>query len=81
MIVHVKLFAIVRELAGAADVTLELASGATVDDARRELARSIPALAPWMERVAFAVNASYAPPQAALSDNDELAIIPPVSGG
>jgi molybdopterin synthase catalytic subunit len=79
--VRVRLFAIQRELAGAREVSLELADGATIEDAWRALVALHPSLAPGRTSVRFALNTEYADPTAVLGDGDELAIIPPVSGG
>ena len=81
MTICVKLFAIVREAAGASELSISLAPGATVADARNDLLRRLPALAPHLGGCAFAVNRSYATTAARLADGDELAVIPPVSGG
>jgi len=84
MVLEVRLFAILRERAGASRVTVELPDeGATVRDALSALgARSAP-LAAALEAmpVVMAVNREYASEGAALSAGDELALIPPVSGG
>jgi molybdopterin converting factor subunit 1 len=79
--VHVKLFAVLREAAGTASLRLDLPDGATVADARDELLRRCPALAPHLRRCAFAVNRDYCAPTSRLSHDAELALIPPVSGG
>jgi molybdopterin synthase catalytic subunit len=79
--IRVRLFAIQRELAGAREVPLELADGGSVEDAWAALVAHYPALAPGRAFVRFARNADYAAPDTRLSDGDELAIIPPVSGG
>jgi MoaD family protein len=79
--VHVRLFAIQRELAGTRAIDLELADGATVDDAWSALVERFPVLAPGRPSVRFAVNGAYAGAERALGDGDELACIPPVSGG
>ncbi len=81
MHVRVKLFAVLRDCAGASDLALHLPRGATVAAARDALARAHPSLAAHLGRVAFAVNQSYARPDAPLNEGDELALIPPVSGG
>ena len=81
MRIRVRLFAIQRELVGQRDLTLELPTGATIDDAWAALVADHPILAPGRSSVRFARNAAYAPPATALEDGDELAIIPPVSGG
>ena len=81
MNVRVKLFALARDRAGAAEVALELASGATVAAAADALGEKLPALRTMLPRVAFAVNREYAAADATLREGDELAVIPPVSGG
>jgi MoaE-MoaD fusion protein len=81
MRVIVKLFAVLREQAGMDEMLLELPAGATAGSAAAVLAERTPALQKFLGRSAFAVNRSYVPSSATLSDGDELAIIPPVSGG
>lgn len=81
MRVRVRLFAIQRELAGAREVELELPAGASIEDAWSALVALHPALAPGRAYVRFARNADYADAGTPLADGDELAIIPPVSGG
>jgi sulfur-carrier protein len=78
-IVH--LFAAARDLAGTAAVTVELPAGATIADLRAALAAAMPALAPLLARSAVAVNHDFAEDDRVLADADELAVIPPVSGG
>ena len=79
--VRARLFAIQRELVGAREVPLELPAGATIEDAWGALVALHPGLAPGRSAVRFARNAEYADPDTVLEDGDELAIIPPVSGG
>lgn len=79
--VRIRLFAVQRELAGARELTLALPAGSTVDDAWRALVARHPVLAPGRSSVRFAVNGEYAGPDAPLAADDEVAIIPPVSGG
>jgi molybdopterin converting factor subunit 1 len=79
--VHVKLFAMLRERAGVAECRLDLGDGATVAQAMEQLLARLPALRDHVGRCAYAVNRSYARPDTPLSDGDELALIPPVSGG
>lgn len=81
MRVRVRLFAIQRELAGAREIVLELEDGALIEDAWASLVALHPRLAPGRAYVRFAKNGDYAPPDTPLGDGDELAIIPPVSGG
>lgn len=81
MRIQVKLFAILRDQAGRSETVLELPEGATVQHARKQLIQSLPAIATYMDRVAYAINLSYARPENILHDGDELAVLPPVSGG
>ena len=81
MHVRVRLFAIQRELAGAREVPLDLTTGATVEDAWTAIVGRFPVLAPGRPSLRFARNGDYAEPGTALDDGDEIAFIPPVSGG
>ena len=82
MRISVRLFAVLRERAGRSTLELELPDGATVEDALDRL-RDEPGLKRPLERiaVAMAVNREYALPTDELSAGDELALVPPVSGG
>jgi len=81
MRVHVRLFAVQRELAGTRDLDLELPDGATIEDAWAALVARFPVLGPGRPSIRFARNAAYAAPTTGLADGDEIAMIPPVSGG
>jgi molybdopterin converting factor subunit 1 len=81
MIVHVRLFARARDLAGSDAVRVQLPEGATVADLRRRLAADCPTLAPLLERSALAVANEFAEDALVLSANAEVALLPPVSGG
>jgi molybdopterin converting factor subunit 1 len=74
--VTIKLFAMLRERAGAREVTLELPSGARVRDAIAALGDVAAGLP-----LVMAVNREYARDDHVLGPGDELALIPPVSGG
>ena len=76
MIVRVRLFAILRERAGRPEIELELPDGSRVADALAAL----DGLADGLSLV-LAVNREYAPAGRELHGGDELALIPPVSGG
>lgn len=82
MTVRVRLFAVLRERAGSDSIEIELGEGATVSDALERLSAQ-PALAELLERlpVAMAVNRDYASLETELRADDELALIPPISGG
>jgi molybdopterin converting factor small subunit len=81
MTIAVKLFAAARELACAGEVVLQLGSAPTVRDARRALVEQCPMLGPLADRSLLAVNAEYADDERPLAEGDEVALIPPVSGG
>jgi MoaE-MoaD fusion protein len=81
MRIRVRLFAVQRELAGARELELELPEGATIEDAWAALVDRLPILAPGRPSIRFARNAAYAAPATVLADGDEVAMIPPVSGG
>ena len=81
MHVTVRFFAILRERAGVSSVELELPDGATVAAAIEKISAQHRAIGSSMERSAFAVNRAYSARDTVLRNGDELAIIPPVSGG
>ncbi len=81
MRVRVRLFAVLREGAGLAATDLELGPGATPEAAWQALVEAHPALASRRANLAAAVNRRYARFDAPLRDGDELAFVPPVSGG
>jgi molybdopterin converting factor subunit 1 len=81
MRVTVRLFARLRDVAGAADLERDLAPGATVNALWDALATEFPALKDHRGSVSCAVNAEYARMDARLADGDEVAFLPPVSGG
>jgi molybdopterin converting factor subunit 1 len=81
LIVSIKLFAAARELAGQSEVTLKLPPGADVAELRQTLAAELPALSPLTARSLIALNAEYAADNNPITEGDDLALIPPVSGG
>jgi len=76
MRIRVRLFAGLRERAGRDELELDLPDGARVADALA----AVEHLAPGTSLV-LAVNREYATPDARLHEDDELAVVPPVSGG
>ena len=81
MLITVRLFARLREIAGAPELTVVVPERATVQDAWQSLAERFPALAAYAGTVSCAVNEEYARMNAALKNGDEVAFLPPVSGG
>jgi molybdopterin converting factor subunit 1 len=79
--VTVRLFARLREIAGASELPREVAAGATLGTLWRELASEFPDLAEYERSISSAVNADYARMNRELREGDEVAFLPPVSGG
>jgi molybdopterin converting factor subunit 1 len=79
--IRVRLFAVLRDRAGLSELALDLPQGATVAQAREPLVERLPSLREHLDRCSFAVNFNYVRTDATLHDGDELALIPPVSGG
>jgi molybdopterin converting factor subunit 1 len=81
MRVRVLFFGVLRELAGKASDEIELPDGATVRRIMEQYADQIPGLKDALPSIALAVNQQYAGPDTVLRPNDEVALLPPVSGG
>jgi molybdopterin converting factor subunit 1 len=79
--VNVRLFARLRELIGAGELEREVPQGATVRTVWDLLVREYPAVAPYSDSLSCAVNVEYARMSTAVNDGDEVAFLPPVSGG
>jgi len=79
--VTVRLFARLRDIAGAAELARDCPAGATIRDVWRQLAGEFPALAEYERSISTAVNADYARMDRVLNAGDEVAFLPPVSGG
>ena len=81
MRVTVRLFARLRDIAGTGDLSREAQAGATVRDVWQGLVSEFPEMARYETSISSAVNADYARMTAGVSDGDEIAFLPPVSGG
>jgi molybdopterin converting factor subunit 1 len=81
MRVTVKLFARLRDIAGSPELARDVAPGATIATVWRDLANEFPELSNYERSISSAVNADYAKMDQVLSDGDEVAFLPPVSGG
>jgi MoaE-MoaD fusion protein len=81
MQVRVLFFGMLKELAGAASDPLELPEGATVADLLVHCEEKTPKLKESLHLLAVAVNQQFAGPETRLSPGDEVALLPPVSGG
>lgn len=81
MRVTVRLFARLKDVAGAAELVREAAPGATVGVIWRDLVAQFPVLHEYERSISCAVNEDYARMSHVLADGDEVAFLPPVSGG
>ena len=81
MRVTIRLFARLRDLAGSGELVRDVANPATVETVWRSLVDEMPALRAYERTMSVAVNADYAKMSAKVSDGDEVAFLPPVSGG
>jgi molybdopterin converting factor subunit 1 len=81
MRVSVLCFARLRELVGRSEWTCELASPATIADVWQALAAAFPPAAVMSRSISCARNAEFATMTAVVEDGDEIAFLPPVSGG
>jgi molybdopterin converting factor subunit 1 len=81
MNVQVRFFASVREKLRCSETTWSLPPGARVGDLLTQLCERYPAITEMIASVSVAVNREYVPRDQVLAENDEVALIPPVSGG
>ena len=81
MQVRVVYLGMLREIADCERESVELGDGATVGELYAQLQQRVPKLQEFRGAIALAVNYEYSDGKTVLSDNDEVALIPPVSGG
>ena len=81
MQITVKLFALMREKAGTDTVYLELPDHVDITQALTVLQSQYPSLAPYLDNSRFVLQMEFVSPTTTLQAGDELALIPPVSGG
>jgi molybdopterin converting factor subunit 1 len=79
--VRVKLFAVIRDLAGKDEEVLTLSPGSNVSAVVESFIGRYPEIGAWKHHVRVAVNQEYVSMEHQLNDDDEVVIIPPVSGG
>lgn len=81
MLIHLRFFASLRERMKRREGTWELEGAATVGDLWQALCLAHPQLEELSPSISFAVNREYVDRAHRLADGDEVALIPPVSGG
>lgn len=81
MRVTVKLFARLRDITGTSEMVRDVVAGGTVRALWESLAAEFPELASYERSISTAVNADYARMSDPLADGDDVAFLPPVSGG
>ena len=77
----VRLFAGLREMIGAREITIDVPDGATADGLKQRLGELHPHVEPMLPTIACAVNEEYVDGGHVLRAGDDVALIPPVSGG
>lgn len=80
MEIHLLAFGIAREILGCSRKTMTLEPGTTIGALRRRLEQDAPGLS-RLKAWAMAVNSEYAQDDTVVKPGDEIAVIPPVSGG
>ena len=80
MNINIALFGIAREIVGQSSLTLDAPAGQSAAELLTELRSAYPGLA-GLRSLAVAVNNEYAADDVVLHERDEIALIPPVSGG
>ena len=81
MRVTIRLFARLRDIAGSGELTREAPAGANVGTVWSSLVSEFPELSAYERSISCAVNADYSRFTAVVADGDEVAFLPPVSGG
>ncbi|OGL43496.1 MAG: molybdopterin converting factor subunit 1 [Candidatus Schekmanbacteria bacterium RBG_16_38_10] len=81
MKIKVKFFALISEKIGAREINIEIKDGMTLEILWEELKNSYPVLKNINSSLLFSINHEYASLDSLLKEGDEIALIPPVSGG
>jgi molybdopterin converting factor subunit 1 len=79
--IKVKLFAILRELVGEREITITVPTGITVSHLNDEILKKYPQLKSFNNKFVTSVNCKVTSGDTIISSKDEIAILPPVSGG
>lgn len=79
--IKVKLFAILRERVGESEITLTVPSGITVNHLNSEILKKYPQLRSFSNKFVTSVNCKVTTGDTVITSKDEVALLPPVSGG
>jgi len=79
--ITVKLFAAFQEAIATSEIVLDMAVGSAVSEVYDQLVLQYPHLEKWRSLTRFAINLDFVDSKTILEDGDEIALIPPVSGG
>jgi molybdopterin converting factor subunit 1 len=81
MKVKTKFFAAIKDIVGTPEAELELPDGITAGDLFRQYCQRHTPLSRYANNTMISVNLEFVPPETRLQEGDEIAFIPPVSGG
>lgn len=79
--IKVKLFAILRELVGEREIIITVPTGTTVNKLNNEILKKYPQLKSFSNKFVTSVNCKVTSGDTIISSKDEIALLPPVSGG
>jgi len=79
--VHVQFFSRLRDLAGKAEIDLEVAEGSTAMDLLEIIYSTTPALRDWDKSILVAAGVEFVPRNYPLQAGDQISVMPPVQGG
>ena len=81
MLIKVKCFAWAYEVTGSEEIEIEIKESGKVSDLRESLSEKFPEFMGRMESIAVSINQEFAGEGSIISASDEIALIPPISGG
>jgi len=79
--IRVRLFAILRELVGEREITITVPTGITVSYLNNEILKKYPQLKSFSNKFVTSVNCKVTTGDTIITSRDEIALLPPVSGG
>jgi molybdopterin converting factor subunit 1 len=79
--IKVRLFGILREMVGEREITITVPTGITVSYLNNEILKKYPQLKSFSNKFVTSVNCKVTPGDTVITSSDEIALLPPVSGG